>query len=74
MYGKSNLLFGALAGMATSLLVVVALIAFWPAPAPNLPPKPTPVVLATPTATLLPIVSATPLVTPTATVAPFGDE
>jgi hypothetical protein len=59
--------------MVTSLLVVVALIAFWPAPTPNLPPKPTAVVLATPTPTPLPIVSATPLVTPTPTVAPFGD-
>jgi hypothetical protein len=79
MLGRMYLLFGALAGVAAALVVALIVIVALPAAATNLPPKPTPVVLPTDTATPLPLVTLRPsgapdIAVPSASIAPFGDQ
>jgi hypothetical protein len=76
MFGRMQLVFGALAGMATALVVAVAIVVTWPAANPNVPPKPTAVVLPSDVPSSGASVSPTPFSTaqPSATIAPFGDQ
>jgi hypothetical protein len=76
MFGRMQLIVGALAGVVTALVVAVALVVAWPAASPAVPPKPTAVVLASDAPSFGPTVSATPFTTskPSPTIGAFGDQ
>ncbi|HEU6439291.1 MAG TPA: hypothetical protein VFC12_02520 [Terriglobales bacterium] len=76
MFGRMQLVLGALAGMATALVVAIAVVVTWPTATPNVLPKPTAVVLPSEAPSAGASASPTPFSTaqPSVTIAPFGDQ
>lgn len=78
MRRRMNLIYGALAGVVVALLIAIVVVIALPDSATNVPPRPTPVVLAQDTATPLPVITVPPsggnVLLPSASIAPFGDQ
>jgi hypothetical protein len=76
---RKHILYGALSGVGASILVILLVIVFWPGVTPNLPPRPTAMLLPTETPTAPPSPTPTPntsaaVAGPSTTIAPFGDQ
>lgn len=76
MFGRMQLVFGALAGVVTALVVAIAVVVAWPTSSPTVPPKPTAVVMASHAPSSGASASPTPFNTakPSATIGAFGDQ
>ena len=76
MFGRMQLILGALAGVVTALVIAIALVVAWPTSKPVVPHKPTAIVLPSDGPSTAPVVSPTPFSTAKAspTIGAFGDQ
>jgi hypothetical protein len=79
MFGRMNLVFGALAGVVAALLVAAAVVVALPGATISVPARPTAVVLQQETPTPLPVITVGPsggpnVAQPSTSIAPFGDQ
>jgi hypothetical protein len=78
MIGRIHLLVGALAGVATALVIALTVIVVWPGTSSAVPPQATAVILPAETPTPLPVITPTPtansVAVPSQSIQPFGDQ
>jgi hypothetical protein len=78
MAGRVYLIAGALAGVATALVVALAIVVAWPGTVTNVPPRPTAMILPAETPTPTPVSTPTPsgglVAGPSGSIAPFGGD
>jgi len=78
MFARIHLIVGALAGVATALVVALAVIVAWPGTSIAVPAKPTAMILPSDTPTPLPVITPTPTANtgalPSHSIQPFGDQ